>query len=578
MIGAIMHLRKLKKKDRVYLSIVKGFRNSEGKPRSKTVKSLGYVDELEKEYDDPIAHFTEVARQMTEEEKLDNEPITVTYRKDETLKPDTDTRKNLGYAALMKIYHELEIDKFLKSRQQSRDFEYNTNSIMILLLISRFLNPGSKLKAFEDKSKYFERFDFELHDVYRSLSFYAEMDSKLQQHIHEQISRKYGRNTKIVYYDLTNYYFEIDKPDDLRKKGVSKEHRPDPIIQMGLAMDTDGIPISYDLFAGNESEKLTLRPMLKDLKNKFDMKRLVVVADRSINTGDNINYTVTDKDQDGYVFSQTIRGATKEFKDFVMNEEGYSYKGDDFKIKSRIYPRVINVTSSTGNKLKKTIDEKQVVFYSKKYDDKAKADRAPAVLKAREMAANPSRYNYATSKGSMKYIENLSIDDDGAYAKSDAEPFFNEELLAEEEKYDGYYSIVTSELDMTDEEIIDTYKGLWRIEESFKVTKSDLETRPVYLSREDRIRAHFLTCFISLVIARLLERELGYKYSISRILECLKNISCSLESENVYLFNYRSEISDAIGNAVGIDFTKKRMITKDIKTLIGDSKKSCITT
>ena len=240
-----MYLKKSYRKDsgRTYLVIAEKYRNpATGVATDRTVKSLGYLDEFEKVYPDPIAHFQEIARKMTEDAATQKK-ITLTVDMSETLPMNAEGRKNFGYAAILKLYHELGLDDFFKNRARPEAFEFNTNSIMMLLVVSRLLSPGSKKKAFEEKGRYFERFDFSLADVYRALSHFAKISNACQQYLHEQIAAKYGRNTKTIYYDVTNYYFEIDQADELRKFGKSKENRHNPIVQMGLAMDADGIPI-----------------------------------------------------------------------------------------------------------------------------------------------------------------------------------------------------------------------------------------------------------------------------------------------------------------------------------------------
>jgi transposase len=246
----------------------------------------------------------------------------------------------------------------------------------------------------------------------------------------------------------------------------------------------------------------------------------------------------------------------------------------DFKVKSRVIARQINVTMQSGKTETKTVYEKQVVFYSKKYADKEKADRQKAVVKAFELIANPEKYDRATSYGATKYIKDFIYDKKTKkMIKGAIQPTFDYEKLAEEEKYDGYYSIVTSELHMGDNEIIETYRGLWEIEETFRIAKGDLEARPIYVRREDRINAHLLSCFISLVIIRILQKKTGRLYSSAKIIECLNSISCSREQDNIYMFDYRTEISDAIGSAIGVDFTLKRRRLADIKKILGQVKK-----
>ncbi len=580
-----MNLKQSRRKNgRVYLSIEKGYRDeTTGKPRAKTIKSLGYLDVLEKKYDDPIAHFKEVARKMTEEEKSQRK-LTLSINMDEKLPPGTDNRKNFGYAAILKIYHELGLDVFFRNKSRHENFKYNTNSIMIMLIVSRFLSPGSKKKAFEEKDRYFERFNFSLTDVYRSLSHFSKIATEFLRYLNSRISEKYGRNTKTIYYDITNFYFEIDEADEFRKFGLSKEKRQNPIVQMGLAMDADGIPLAYQLFPGNTVDKETFRPVIGEIRRNYDTDRVIVVADMGIITGDNIFYLQgkeKGKNFNGYVFSFSVRGGTKAFKEFVLSDEGYVDKDGkpadenaDFKLKSRRIARDINVTLPSGKKVKKTVYEKQVVFWGRKYALKAQAEREEVLKKAHDLVANPQKYTKATSYGAAKYVKNLKFDEKtGEILEVKEHPILDSAKVDEEKKYDGYYAIVTSEMDMSDMEVIETYRGLWEIEETFRVTKGVLETRPVYVSLQDHINAHFLICFITLTIMRIIQKKTGNLYSAERIVECLNRISCSNEHANIYLFDYRSEISDAIGEALGIDFTNKRLRLGDIKKSLAQAKK-----
>jgi transposase len=580
-----MNLKVGKSNNRKYLSIVHGYRDKEsGIVKTKTIQSLGYLDDLEKQYPDPIAYFREVARKMTAEENA-RRKVSITLDMDEELPAGSDSRKNLGYAAILKMYYELELDRFFNNKARHEDFKYNTNSIMTMLVASRLLSPGSKKKAFEEKDRYFERFDFELHDVYRSLSHFATISKDTQRHINERISTEYGRNTNIIYYDVTNYYFEIDKEDDLRKRGFSKERRHDPIVQMGLAMDADGVPLHYELFAGNTLDKSTFRSVIGEVRRNYDTGRIIVVADMGVITGDNIYYLVggekRKKAQNGYVFSFSVRGGTALFKSYVLDQDGYHAitgkplkEGADFKIKSRLIARDINVTMKDGTTKTKTVYEKQIVFWSKKYAEKAKAERDSILMKAVELIKNPDKFTRATSYGAAKYVKNLAFDKKTKKVIDTGKALsFDYAKVAQEEKYDGYYSIVTSEREMSEQKILDTYRGLWEIEQTFRITKGTIETRPVYVSLEDRIEAHFLSCFIALVIMRLLQKRTSKHFSCEKILDCLNRISCCNEQDNIYLFNYRSEISDALGEALGIDFTKKRMQLSEIKTLLAKCKK-----
>ena len=570
-----MYLKKSKYKNgRTFLSINESYRDPASKTnKNRSVMKIGYLDDLAGKYDDPVAHFKALAAMMTEENESQN-IMTLKIDTATHMDKNEDNVKNLGYIILSKIYHELEIDKYLLSRQRSAKFRYNTNSIMQLLVFARIIYPGSKLFAFNCKEAFFERFDFKLEEVYRSLSFFNEHKEALQLWMHERVLKKYSRDTSLVYYDLTNYYFETDQQDGFRMKGVCKEHRPDPIVQMGLFMDRNGIPVSYKLFAGNEADCMTLRPMISETARNYSLGRIIVVADKGVISSDNIWYTLSARN--GYVFSYSVRKSDKAFKDYVLDQDGYRWNKDKtFKIKSRLEPRTIKVTSSRGGKICKQVEEKQVIVYSDKYAEKARHDREQAVQKAKDLIKNPSRYDRAASYGAAKYIKNLVFDKDTGEIMEDAKNLlvFDEEKLKDEAVYDGYYAIVTSEIDMGDNEILDIYHGLWEIEETFKITKSTLETRPVYVSLKDHIEAHFLTCFIALVLVRLLEFKLDGKFTTEEIISSLKKYNCSLTEQNLYMFTHYSDVICDIGKMLGMDLGLKYAPLKDIKNKLGKVKK-----
>lgn len=569
-----MYLKKSKYKNgRTFLSINESYRDPVSKTnKNRSVMKIGYLDDLAGKYDDPVAHFKALAVKMTEENESQN-IMTLKIDTATHMDKDEDNVKNLGYIILSKIYHELEIDKYLLSRQRSAKFRYNTNSIMQLLVFARIIYPGSKLFAFNCKEAFFERFDFKLEEVYRSLSFFSEHKEALQLWMHERVLKKYSRDTSLVYYDLTNYYFETDQQDGFRMKGVCKEHRPDPIVQMGLFMDRNGIPVSYKLFAGNEADCMTLRPMISETARNYSLGRIIVVADKGVISSDNIWYTLSARN--GYVFSYSVRKSNKAFKDYVLDQDGYRWNKDKtFKIKSRLEPRTIKVTSSRGGKICKQVEEKQVIVYSDKYAEKARHDREQAVQKAKDLIKNPSRYDRAASYGAAKYIKNLVFDKDTGEIMEDAKNLlvFDEEKLKDEAVYDGYYAIVTSEIDMGDNEILDIYHGLWEIEETFKITKSTLETRPVYVSLKDHIEAHFLTCFIALVLVRLLEFKLDGKFTTEEIISSLKKYNCSLTEQNLYMFTHYSDVICDIEKMLGMDLGLKYAPLKDIKNKLGKVK------
>lgn len=569
-----MYLKKTSQKSgRIYLSIVDGYYDKQkGYSRQLTIEKLGYLDELEKKYDDPIAFFKEKVEKLKKEKAQKKIPVSIDFSPDEKLDNTLTYRKNFGYSVLSCLYHDLEIHKFFINRQRSTKLEFSSNNIMKLLVFSRLLNPASKRKTFDNRNCYFENDNYSLDDVYRCLTFFNKHSNALQLWINDRVKHLYGRDSSLVYYDVTNYYFEIDDTDELRKKGISKEHRPNPIVQMGLFMDAAGIPITFQLFPGNTSDCLTLRPNLYRIQRQYNLGKVIVVADKGMTTGDNIYYTLSAKN--GYVFSMSIRGADKELKNYVLREEGYEWYGSEYKRKSRLYPRTILVTATSGKKIKKVVDEKQVIFYSEKYAKRTKAERAATVTKALELIKNPGKFTRATSYGAAGYVKNIKFDKNtGEIITPQTTLKLDEDKLREQEALDGYYAIITSEYKESADRIIEIYRGLWRIEESFRVTKSDLEARPVYVSREDHIQAHFLTCFIALVIARILEMKLEHKYSIGQMLESLSNANCTHMKQNYYLFDYYDDVLKNMENLFNIDFTKRVRSLGEIKKILANTKK-----
>lgn len=572
-----MHLKKAKTSSgRIYLSIADSYYDKEKKmSRSKTIESLGYLDDLEKQYDNPIAHFQKRVDQLKMEKKARQAPINFTfYDSDRLCTSDTSLRKNFGYAPLSQIYHELGIHTFLINRQRHSKEEYDANTIMKLLVYSRLLQPSSIKAAFENRRQFFEKTDYSLDDIYRCLDFFYKHRENIQVWLNDKIRKNYGRDTSLIYYDVTNYYFESDDQDDFKRKGVSKEHRPNPIIQMGLFMDNNGIPITYELFPGNTNDCLTYRPNFGRIKKQFDLGRVISVADKGMTTGDNIWYTINTPARDGYVFSMSVRGADKKLKEYVLEEEGYTWLGTEYKRKSRKYPRTIHITTATGKKMDKVADEKQVVFWSEKYAKRTKADRAAALAKAADLTKNPGNYTRATSYGAAKYVKKVDFDkDSGEILTASSVLELNEELIRQEELFDGYYVLLTSEMEEPDDRIIDIYRGLWRIEESFKVTKSELEARPVYVWTREHIEAHFLICFIALTIARILELKINRKYSIGKLLGSLSKAQCTLLQQNYYLFDYYDEVLKDIEDVTGIDFSKRIRTLGEIKKILANTKK-----
>ena len=581
---AAYRLNQLKKAKGIYLTIEKKYWDKNIKQaRAKHIESLGYLHELEEQYPDPIAHYQEMVQQMNKEEET-SKKISLSIDMNEQMDEETNHVYNLGYAVIMKLYHELELDRFFNNKARHENFTYNTNSIMKLLVTTRILKPKSKKSSYEYKDHFFERHDFELAHIYRALSHYAKIGMECQQHVYQEIAEKYGRNTEIVYFDVSNFYFEIDKEDDLRRRGKSKEGRKDPIIQIGLAMDADGIPMHYQLFPGNTHDSQTFIPVIKEIYVKYNPGRIIAVADMGVISSDNIYFMKggdRDKRVNGYVLSFSIRKATESFQDYVLNQTGYTdvnglpLKEDaTFKIKSQIDVREIQVRMKNGKKKKMLIDEKQIIFWNKNYADKSRAERAEIIQKAQAILNDPQKYTKSSASRADTYIKNITYDKNtGEIVEEPGNKLMLDlEKIEQDSLFDGYYCIVTSELDMSASKAIEIYRGLSEIEDTFKVSKSNLDLRPVYISRPERINAHVLVCFLSLVIIRLIQKKTSYQFTPDQIVNCLNRISCVLEDQNIYLFGYRTRISDEIGKVFNIDFTRKRLFLHEIKNILALAK------
>ena len=584
------------KSGKIYLSIVDGYWK-EGKVKQKVYQKLGYLEDLKKEFDDPIAHYKNYVDELKKEFEA---KITTTFdlTKDNDFEDDT---FNVGYACLKKIFQNVDISSVLKDKQYSTKIEYSLSKACELLTYARIIDPGSIKYTYEHKNQFFEPFDLSLDDLYRSLKPLLECKEDIFKTIWNNTKDKYNRDTSTVFYDCTNYYFEIEYDDDdikdingdiikkgIRKRGPEKNHRPDPIVEMGLLLDSKGFPMSYNIFSGSTSEKETLIPEIRSIKRRHDAGKVIVVADRGLNCSDNMialaGIDLDKENRDGYIYGQSVRGADQEFKNWVLRQDDYKTEkitNDDgeeivFKHKSRIYPRKMYVTrddkglTKGGNKKKQSIlvDQKQMVYYSQKYADKQKRDRQMVIEKAKDLIKNPGAYTKSTSYGAAGYVNNIKFDKDSGVVCNGSELSLNLEKIEEDEKYDGYYSIVTSEENFSDLELRNIYRGLAKIEETFKITKSEFDARPVNVRLEDHIDAHFLICFIALVLIRILQSEINNRYTIKNLLEKIKNFKCTHETGNLYKFiGYKQEIQ-YINRKLELNMDKKYDTRENIKKIL----------
>ena len=601
-----MYLYKQKTKNGdMYLAIKEKYYIPKKGTRERTIEKIGHLSELKKEYDDPIAHFTQYAKELTAQ-KNKEKTISVTIDSYSKMSPDTDDIKNVGYGILKELYRQLELDKFWNWKTRNLSVKFSVDKIFRLLVFSRILKPASKKGTFEHQQFYFEDFgNFSLDDMYHTLDIICEHMDALQKWIYEHSDPVCPRDLSVSYFDCTNYYFDIGRSDmdtlddtgnpidkngnptepKYRKRGPEKNHRPDPIVEMGLLMDKNGLPLAFDLFPGNESEKVHMRPIINRVKNEFSDTRIIFVADRGLNTSDNIYYLNGDNKsddncRDGYVYGQSVRGADAEFKKWVLggeyitetitDEEG---NGILFKHKSRIHPKELHVNVTKPGQKKKSkktvlVDQKQMVYFSEKYAKKQRADREIMIQRAKDLIKHPKKYDKVTAAGSASYVKNIAFDKTTGEIIENKALFLNNDKIKEEEKYDGYYSIVTSELEMTDFEMRNIYRGLAKIEDTFKISKTEFDSRPVFVRTNPHIDAHFTTCFTALVLIRLLQIKLSNKFPVGQIIHALKSYSCIPVDINTYQFIYYDEILKAIGEVFNIELDNRYRTRQQIQRLL----------
>lgn len=535
-----------------YVYLRQSFRKGD-KVIHKNLKSYGKLEDLKK--DDP-----RILEKLQEEAKnIDNDSTIYTIKLSSGLKP-TVIGKNYSWKILEKIYNELNIHNVCNSLQNSSKIKFDIDKIFKLLVFARILNPCSKIKTLEFQNSLFGEWKFNENQMYRSLNYILEMCEDLQLTMHEAITKNIGRQATLVFYDVTNYYFETDLDDEIkyamkgkeltksmikRMKGPSKEKRDNPIVQLGLFMDSNGIPISYKLFSGNVVDTSTYTDAIEQVKKQFGIERIVVVADKAMNSTKNVSKN--SENNDGWLFSSKIRGTRgtpKKLQSFALSSEGWEFNADrTFGKKSMIRERKL----SDGTKIK----EKVLVSWSKEYADREKMKRIQ-VIEYLNSLTDEAKYNASNKKGCKKYLNATEVDENtGEVIKTKTIVTLNKERIEFDAKFDGLNVLVTSELDMSDEKMLEAYHSLSKIEDCFKVTKSQLDARPVFVWTEKHIQAHFLICFVSLVLMRVLEHKIENVMSVQRIQEALKSCTCREYNKGIYVIEHNDEASILL-NKTGI--------------------------
>lgn len=574
-----MNLIISKSKNSKSLYIQKSFRKN-GKSTSKVVKKLGTMEELLPKHnnseDEVIAWGKKIAKKMTEEEKRDKDIVLISLSQSKLLEPMKQTSYNGGYLFLQDIFHSLKLDKICRDIQDEYKFEYDLADVLSRLIYSRIIYPSSKLSAFEDSKNFIEQPTFELHDIYRSLDVLAEKCDTIQEFLYENSKKVVNRNASVLYYDCTNYFFEIEEERGNCRYGKSKEHRSLPIIQMGLLMDGNGFPLSFVIFPGNENEQPSLIPVEKKIIKDFGITKFVVCTDAGLASKENREFNI--QKNCSYIVTQSLKKIKKHIKDWALNPEGWS-KGDSTGLDISSVMKAVDdgETFEDGIWYKERwinengIEQRIIVSFSPKYRAYQRHIRSRQIERARKSAESNKKTTTKNPNSPSRFLDEVRYTDNGEVADN-VEVVVNDGRIAEEEKYDGFYAVCTT-LEDDIKDIIKVNKRRWEIEESFKIMKSEFKARPVYLQKDNRIEAHFLTCFIALMFIRILENKTGNKLTIEKLIDTLREYNFYHYEGSGYVPTYtRNDATDILHEAFGFRTDYQINGEKNMKKIIKNTK------
>lgn len=566
-----------------------------GKNKSLVIKRLGSEKYICETYGvtDAKAWAKEQIRLMNEAELEDNASFDITLSSANDLVLNQQRRFNGGYLFLQDIYYELGLDKICRAISNRHSFDYDLNDVLSRLIYTRILFPSSKKSSFEEAKLFIEKPSFELHDIYRALSVIADESDYIQSRLFKNSTALSNRSTGVIYYDCTNFYFEIEQAEDDKQYGVSKENRPLPIVQMGLFMDMDGIPIAFGLSSGNNNEQNTLIPLEEKLLTKFNLSRFVVCTDAGLSSATNRFFNNYDK-EDGcrsFITTQSLKKLKSHLKKWALDPKGWKLSGessensynieelDDEKDRDKIYfkSRWIKEASTViedGKTKNVTIEQQLLVTYSIKYKEYTRSIRNGQIERAEKMIANgESAVSKKRQNDPKRFIKTSHATHDGEVANNSAS-YIDQRVIDTEEQYDGFYAVCTN-LEDKPESIVNVNKHRWEIEECFRIMKTDFEARPVYVKRQDRILAHFITCFIALILYRYLERKLDGKYTIHQILSTLQEMDFEkYEGKGYHPVYTRTELTDALHDTFGFCTSKEIIPIKKMRNICSQTKKS----
>lgn len=572
----VVRLKITKSKNSSSLYVIKST-YKDGKHSSKIVEKLGTYDELLKKLDgqDPIEWAKQYIAELNKKDKEEKRKIIVQYSPTKLIAKDKRRSFNGGYLFLQQIYHDLQLHKICRKISEKYKFSFNLDAILSRLLYGRILFPSSKLATHQLSSKLIEQPDFDIQHIYRALEVIAKETDYIQSELYKNSLKLSKRNSGILYYDCTNYFFEIEQEDGLKQYGYSKEHRPNPIVQMGLFMDGDGIPLAFSIHKGNTNEQLTLKPLEKKILKDFQLSKFVVSTDAGLASLDNRKFN--DKEDRAFITTQSIKKLKKHLKEWALSPEGWrlsegrqtydiSKLGDESKYTDKTFYKERWIKEND-------LEQKLIVTYSIKYRDYQRQIRQSQIERAvKVIDTNPAKIKKHNQNDYKRFIEKTSITPDGEIAKTDLYRI-NAEMISKEELFDGFYAVCTN-LEDDAPAIIKVNHRRWEIEECFRIMKSEFKSRPVYLSRDDRIEAHFTTCFLSMVLYRYLEKRLDDKFTCREIIQGLRDMNFHEIIGDGYIPTYtRNDFTDTLHEVFGFRTDYQIVSNRQMKKILKDTKK-----
>lgn len=565
-----MRLKINKSKNSINYYIITDTKTKSGKRSTKVFKKLGNEQDILKISNGiPPLEWAKKQLDMVNNQLKENKlKVTAEFSTSNIIEKDKQFSFNCGYLFLQDIYYSLGLDKICKDISDKYRIKYDLNSVLSNLIYTRIIEPSSKLSAFETAKSFLEQPNFELQNIYRALEIISKETENIEASVYKNSLKVVNRNTKVLYYDCTNYFFEIEEAEGIKQYGKNKENRPLPIVQMGLFMDGDGFPIAFVIDSGNTNEQVTLKPLEKQIIKDFELSKFVVCTDAGLASRENRIFN--NIQERSFIVTQSLKKIKGHLKDWALDKNGWH------KLNSKKLINLNDIDNSSSNDEiyfkerwinENNLSQRLIVSYSPKYAAYQRSVRNSQIERAQKLINNPS----SVSRNTKRFVKASSVTADGEIANKKVLSL-NQDAIDNEAMFDGFYAVCTT-LEDDISEIIKVNKRRWEIEESFRILKSDFKARPVYLKRDDRIKAHFTTCFLALLIYRILEHKLGEKYTSSKIIQTLRDMNMLEINGLGYLPSYtRNSLTDDLHNIFNYRTDNEIVLFKDMKKIFKQTK------